>query len=77
VLKAYQELADEGLVENRRGVGLFVTSGAREKLLRAGRKRFLKDEWPRIRARMHRLGLSAEELLGEKVTSSGARARGR
>ncbi len=75
VLKAYQELSDEGLVENRRGVGLFVTPGARERLLRAERKRFLQDEWPRIRARMHRLGLSAEELLREKVTASGARRR--
>ena len=77
VLKAYQELSDEGLVENRRGVGLFVTPGARERLLRAERKRFLQDEWPRIRARMHRLGLSPEELLQEKATVSGARTRGR
>jgi GntR family transcriptional regulator len=77
VLKAYQELSDEGVVENRRGVGLFVTPGARERLLRAERKRFLQDEWPRIRARMHRLGLSPEELLQEKATASGARARGR
>jgi GntR family transcriptional regulator len=77
VLKAYQELSDEGLVENRRGVGLFVTPGARERLLRAERKRFLQDEWPRIRARMHRLGLSAEELLREKVAASAARARRR
>ncbi len=75
VLKAYQELSDEGLVENRRGVGLFVTPGARDRLMRAERKRFLQDEWPRIRARMHRLGLSAEELLREKVTASGARRR--
>ena len=76
VLKAYQELSDEGLVENRRGVGLFVTTGARERLLRAERKRFLQDEWPRIRARMQRLGLSPEDLLREKVTSSSARPRG-
>jgi len=78
VLKAYQELSDEGLVENRRGVGLFVTPGARERLLRAERKRFLQDEWPRIRSRMQRLGLSAEELLREKATAaSSARTRGR
>src|SRR5215210_1138114 len=75
VLKAYQELSDEGLIENRRGVGLFVTPGARERLLRDERRRFLKDEWPRIRKRMERLGLSAEELLAEKATASGARAR--
>ena len=77
VLKAYQELSDEGLVENRRGVGLFVTPGARERLLRAERKRFLQDEWPRIRKRMQRLGLSPEELLREKVAASSGRARGR
>ncbi len=77
VLKAYQELADEGLVENRRGVGLFVTPGARERLLRAERKRFLQDEWPRIRARMQRLELSPEDLLSEKASVSSARARGR
>ena len=77
VLKAYQELSDEGVVENRRGLGLFVTPGARERLLRAERKRFLQDEWPRIRARMHRLGLSAEDLLREKVPVPTARARGR
>ena len=77
VLKAYQELSEKGLVENRRGVGLFVTPGARDRLLRAERKRFLQDEWPRIRKRMQRLGLSAEELLREKATASGGRARGR
>jgi len=75
VLKAYQELADEGLVENRRGVGLFVTSGARERLLRDERKRFLREEWPRVRKRMHQLGLSAEELLHEKMTASSGRTR--
>ncbi len=77
VLKAYQELSDEGLVENRRGVGLFVTPGARDRLMRAERKRFLQDEWPRIRKRMQRLGLSPEDLLRQKVTASGVRARGR
>jgi GntR family transcriptional regulator len=77
VLKAYQELAEEGLIENRRGVGLFVTPGARERLLRAERKRFLQEEWPRIRARMHRLGLAPEDLLGDKVTVSASRTRGR
>jgi GntR family transcriptional regulator len=77
VLKAYQELSDEGVVESRRGIGLFVTPGARERLLRAERRRFLQDEWPRVRARMQRLGLSAEELLLEKVAAPGPRARER
>ena len=77
VLKAYQELSDEGVVESRRGIGLFVMPGARERLLRAERKRFLQDEWPRIRARLQRLGLSADELLREKATAAGARARDR
>jgi GntR family transcriptional regulator len=63
VLKAYQELAEEGLVENRRGIGLFVNPGARERLLKDERRRFLTEEWPRIRARIHRMDLSAAELL--------------
>jgi GntR family transcriptional regulator len=46
VLKAYQELADDGLVEKRRGLGMFVTEGARARLLEGERERFLKDEWP-------------------------------
>src|SRR5262250_1857127 len=50
VLKGYQELADEQLVEKRRGLGMFVTSGARELLLKGERQKFLSNEWPRIRA---------------------------
>src|SRR5215468_1080106 len=63
VLKGYQELADEQLVEKRRGLGMFVTSGARELLLKGERQKFLSNEWPRIRATIQRLGLTAEELL--------------
>ena len=77
VLKAYQELADEGLVENRRGVGLFVTPGARERLLRSERRRFLDDEWPRVRATIQRLGLSPEELLRAKQAPARPKARAR
>ena len=77
VLKAYQELADEGLVENRRGVGLFVTPGARERLLRSERRRFLDDEWPRVRATIQRLGLSPEELLRAKPAPARPKARAR
>jgi GntR family transcriptional regulator len=77
VLKAYQELADEGLVENRRGVGLFVNPGARERLLRSERRRFLADEWPRVRATIQRLGLSPEELLRAKSAPARPKARAR
>ena len=63
VLKAYQELSDEQLVEKRRGLGMFVNTGARDLLLRAEREKFLAEQWPRIHATIRRLGLSAEDLL--------------
>ena len=63
VLKAYQELVDEQLVEKRRGLGMFVQEGAREHLLKGERERFLSEEWPRVQATIQRLGLSAKELL--------------
>ncbi len=63
VLKGYQQLVDEGLVETRRGRGMFVNLGAREALLRDERRRFLAEQWPTIRATIQRLGLSATELL--------------
>ncbi len=63
VLKGYQELVEEQLVEKRRGLGLFVNAGARELLLKAERRRFLAEEWPRVHATIRRLGLEAEELL--------------
>lgn len=66
VLKGYQELVDENLVEKRRGRGMFVLDGARGRLLKDERQRFLKDEWPRVAATITRLGLSAEELLDAK-----------
>ena len=65
VLKGYQQLVDEGLVEKRRGRGMFVTAGARAELLTGERRRFLEDEWPRVKATIERLGLDAGELLGE------------
>jgi len=64
VLKGYQELVEEQLVESRRGLGMFVNTGARERLLQNERKNFLKQQWPEIYATIQRLGLSAEELLG-------------
>ncbi|HEY1836349.1 MAG: GntR family transcriptional regulator [Rhizomicrobium sp.] len=66
VLKAYQQLADEGFVEKRRGVGMFVTDGAHKLLLAAERTRFLNEQWPPIRATIQRLGLSAQNLLAVK-----------
>jgi GntR family transcriptional regulator len=67
VLKSYQELVDEGLVESRRGRGMFVHHGARRALLEAERKKFLNEEWPRIRDTIRRLGLAAKDLLDEKA----------
>lgn len=63
VLKAYQQLADEGLVETRRGRGMFVNPGARKKLLQDERQKFLTEEWPRIEQTIKRLGLSPDDLL--------------
>ena len=63
VSRAYQELADESLVEKRRGLGMFVTDEASKKLLASERERFLHDEWPAVAERINRLGLSTEELL--------------
>ncbi len=63
VLKGYQELVDEELVESKRGLGMFVRAGAKELLLKNERRNFLKEEWPRIQATIQRLGLKAEELL--------------
>ncbi len=63
VLKSYQELVDEDLVEKRRGLGMFVKDGARKALLQGERQKFVDEEWPRIFARIRRLGLDPEELL--------------
>ena len=63
VLKAYQQLVDEGLVESRRGLGMFINAGARSLLLEGERRKFLEEEWPRISQTIQRLGLKAEELL--------------
>jgi len=68
VLKSYQELVDEGLVETRRGLGMFINSGARNLLLKGERQKFLSEEWPRIYANIQRLGLKPEELLDAGVT---------
>jgi GntR family transcriptional regulator len=63
VSKAYQELVDEALVEKRRGLGMFVTDGARAALLKSEREHFLRSEWPRLRARIERMDLDLATLL--------------
>src|SRR5437868_2624816 len=63
VLKGYQQLVDEELVEKRRGLGMFIKAGVRNLLLQGERQKFLAEEWPRIHATMLRLGLTPEELL--------------
>jgi len=66
VLKGYQELVDEGLVEKKRGRGMFITDGARTRLLKDERRRFLDQEWPQILATIERLGLDETALLRER-----------
>lgn len=63
VSRAYQELVDENLVEKRRGIGMYVTEGASEKLLASERERFVREEWPAMMERIRRLGLDLEQLL--------------
>jgi len=63
VLKSYQGLVDEELVEKRRGLGMFIRGGAQQRLLAGERQKFLTEEWPRISARIQRLGLVAKDLL--------------
>jgi GntR family transcriptional regulator len=70
VSRAYQELADEALVEKRRGLGMYVTEEASRKLLASERERFLREEWPLVLERIQRLGLSTADLL---VPAGGAK----
>jgi GntR family transcriptional regulator len=63
VLKGYQQLVDEQLVEKKRGIGMFVKSGARNLLVAGERQKFLAEQWPRVYATIRRLGLMPEELL--------------
>ena len=75
VLKGYQELVDEGLVEKKRGRGMFVTDGARTQLMKDERQKFVDKEWPLIAATIERLGLNAKDLLGS-IKSSGKAGKG-
>jgi GntR family transcriptional regulator len=63
VLKAYEQLVDEGLLEKRRGLGLFINDGAPAQLLQGERLRFLTEQWPTIHATIERLGLTPADLL--------------
>lgn len=65
VSKSYQALVDEGLVEKRRGLGMFVCEGARRKLIESERAKFLSEEWPAMLSRVEQLGLSIEALLSK------------
>ena len=75
VLKAYQELVGEQLVETKRGLGMFVSAGARSLLLKGERQKFLTDEWPRIAEKIERLGLTQRELDAAAARRSSSRKR--
>jgi GntR family transcriptional regulator len=74
VLKAYQQLVDEQLVEMKRGLGMFVKTGARAVLLKGERQKFLAEEWPRVAEKIERLGLTQSEL--EAAARRGSKAKG-
>ena len=67
VSKSYQALVDEGLVEKRRGLGMFVCQGARDNLIESERNKFLNDEWPAMLNRIDQLGLNIEQLLNKSI----------
>jgi GntR family transcriptional regulator len=75
VLKGYQELADEELIEKRRGLGMFVRAGSHQLLLKDERERFLTEEWPRVSSRMQRLGIEPAELLATPNNGKGGAGR--
>jgi len=71
VSKAYQELVDEQLVEKRRGLGMYVTDGARDALLHSERERFLREEWPQLFARLKRMKLDVQTLMKRSESTAG------
>ena len=77
VLKSYQQLVDDELVEKRRGLGMFVKQNARLQLLEGERERFLAEEWPRVYATIQRLGLSSKELLSGPISKAKSTAKDR
>jgi GntR family transcriptional regulator len=76
VLKAYQQLVDEELVEMKRGLGMFVKAGARDLLLKGERQKFLAEEWPRVAEKIQRLGLTQKELDAAARRSAGKTRKG-
>jgi DNA-binding transcriptional regulator YhcF (GntR family) len=70
VLKGYQQLVDEQLVETKRGRGMFIKPGAHDLLLQGERQKFLTEQWPRVYATIQRLGLTAQELLDASATEA-------
>ena len=75
VLKGYQQLVEEQLVETKRGLGMFIKPGARNRLLEGERQKFLADQWPRVYATIQRLGLKPKELLDGATPESKSKAR--
>ncbi|MGB5164216.1 MAG: GntR family transcriptional regulator [Woeseiaceae bacterium] len=71
VLKGYQELVDEGLVEKKRGRGMFVNEGAQTQLLKDERHRFIEKEWPKVLATIERLGLEVADLINQEAGDTG------
>lgn len=72
VTKAFEALVDVGVVEKRRGLGMFVKTGARAELLAHEREKFLKEDWPRIAAQIKALDLDLQSLLSASAATKGA-----
>jgi GntR family transcriptional regulator len=72
VSKSYQALVDDGLVEKRRGLGMFVCQGARRQLTESERQKFLREEWPAMLTRIHQLGLDIDVLLKTETVKEGS-----
>ena len=77
VLKGYQQLVDEGLVETKRGRGMFINEGARDVLLQGERQKFVAEQWPRVYETIQRLGLTWEELLSAAEAAKRAKTEHR
>jgi GntR family transcriptional regulator len=77
VLKGYQQLVDEGLVETKRGRGMFINAGARDLLLQGERQKFVAEQWPRVYETIQRLGLTLEELLEAAAAARREKTEGR